>query len=365
MDWDPFEPGEPESKLSTRIGAFCAMLRREHGFRIGLGEAQDALRAVEAAGATNPRRFRAALRTVLCGRADDLEPFERAFDDFFLAPPGQRSGCAPRHSSAAQAVARRTESDAEANGGTWEALLAKYSPLEGRGAAPELAREDVASSLRAAGAFIASVRRGRSRRWRPQERGPRFDLRRTLRTSLHTAGEPVQLKRLGHPLRNPRFVILIDGSRSMSEQGQAILTFAYALVRRTLRARAFTFSTQLREITRDLRRGELPDLGEAWGGGTRIGSTLQYFLRTYGALLGDETVCLIFSDGLDFGEPNVLAAASAELRRRCAALIWLSPNAGLPGYVPETRGMRAVLPSLSALIGVRDLHALARIGGRL
>lgn len=373
MDSARFRRGEAEARLSAQVVEFCALLRREHGFRLGVAETRDALRALDAVGATEQRPFRSGLRAVLCGRYEDLEPFERAFDAFFLTPQGIASDYRPRHSRPDEGeeseepafAVRRREVDQPSEGASWEALLAKYSPAASRGEPPELALHEVGSLLRLASALIASVRLGRSRRWRPLPGGSRFDLRRTLRASLHTGGEPLYLRRLGHPSRNPRFVVLVDGSRSMSEHGARILTFAYALLRRTTRARVFVFSTQIREITRELRRGALPELGEAWGGGTRIGDALRTFVREFGAVLDDDTVSLVFSDGLDFGEPKVLASASAELRRRCAALVWLSPNAGLPGYAPATQGMRAVLPALSALLGSRDLHALVRVGAKL
>jgi len=155
--------------------------------------------------------------------------------------------------------------------------------------------------------------------------------------------------------------MLVDGSRSMAEHAPQILQFAYALVRRTRRARAWVFSTELREITRDLRRAALPDLGESWGGGTRIGSTLHRFLHEHGSSLDDDTLTFVCSDGLDFGEPHALAAAAAQLRRRSAALIWLNPDAGGPGYVPATRGMRAVLPFVNALVSTTELPKLATV----
>src|SRR5689334_13240057 len=56
----------------------------------------------------------------------------------------------------------------------------------------------------------------------------------------------------------------------------AMLEFAYALCRKSNRVRVFTFSTSLLEITRQLRNatpGAIEGLGEASGGGTRIGAT--------------------------------------------------------------------------------------------
>lgn len=304
-------------------------------------------------------RFRAALRTVVCGRYQDIEPFEREFDAFFLGRT-QRPPVVEREVSVVREA--RFEQSAEPS---WEALVAKYSPAAGRSAPPDVSTAGAARYLRAVDALLKNLRLGRTLRWRPHDRGARLDLRRTLRGSLHTAGEPVRVRRLGHPHRNPRILVLVDGSRSMSEHAAGALQFARALVRRTPRAHACVFSTRFRDITSDLRRGILPALGEAWGGGTRIGQALGEAIRAHGALLDDDTLVLVFSDGLDFGAPAELARAAAEIRRRTAGLIWLSPNAGQPRYVPETQGMRAVLPSLTALLAAGDVEGLTRIAKRL
>ncbi|MGH7660011.1 MAG: VWA domain-containing protein [Vulcanimicrobiaceae bacterium] len=342
-----------EARLSEEISRFCATLRRAHGFRIGIGETRDVLRALDVVGTGDERRFRAALRAVICGRYQDIEAFEREFDAFFLGRVVE-----PRAIVAREVAVHSSPS-------TWEALVAKYSPAAGRGAAPDLSPVNDMRYARAVDALLNNLRLGRTRRWRANDAGPRFDLRRTLRLSLHTAGEAVRLRKLSHPRRNPRVLAIIDGSRSMSEHAAGILHFARALVRRTPRAHAFVFSTTLREITGDLRRGVLPVLGDAWGGGTRIGQALRDAVRTHGGLFEENTLALVFSDGLDFGDSVELARAAAEIRRRSAGLVWLSPNAGQPRYLPVTQGMRAVLPSLTALLAASDVEGLARVAKRL
>jgi uncharacterized protein len=344
--------------LSGRVAAFCRYLR-ERGFRIGIGETQDALRAIETTGVEDRALFRAGLRAVVCGKRDEIRIFDQVFEAFFDDRElVEREYTRPTPD--VEAMPLRDDRSQESNP-NWDELVAKYSAAAGRSEPPAISRERSGDLLRSVDALVRTVALGRSRRWKPQERGERFNLRGTLRASLHSGGDPVHLRRLGHPRRNPRFVLLIDGSRSMTEHAERILQFAHALVRRTLRARVYVFSTDLREITRELRKSELPDLGEAWGGGTRIGATLRGFLRVFGTSLNDDTVTLVFSDGLDFGSPGVLAAAAAELRRRCAALVWVNPDTGVPGYVPATRGMRAVLPFIDALVGTTELPRLATI----
>jgi len=182
----------------------------------------------------------------------------------------------------------------------------------------------------------------------------------------------VALRFLGHALRNPRFAVLIDGSRSMSSYGPLMLEFASALVQRSPRASVFVFSTALRSVTSALRRSirqrhhQLADLGDSWGGGTKIGASLRDFVHTYGSRLNDETVVIIYSDGLDVGDMAQLDRAMHEIHSRSAAVVWVNPLAGTSGYAPTAQGMRAALRHVDAFIGLAsaaELAALARHAG--
>jgi uncharacterized protein with von Willebrand factor type A (vWA) domain len=226
----------------------------------------------------------------------------------------------------------------------------------------------------AARRLVAGLRLGRSRRWAVLARGGRFDARRTMRASLQTGGDPIDLRFRGHPLRNPRFALLVDGSRSMSDRTEAFIAFARALCSQTARAGAFFFSTELSDVTRALRArerseaqsGELANLGEAWGGGTRIGASLETFVTTHGArLLSPETLVIIFSDGLDVGDVRRLESAMREIDRRSAGIVWLNPHAATPGYAPTARGMRAALPYVTLFAAAPDAKAFDELAARI
>ncbi|MGC1380877.1 MAG: hypothetical protein WA814_07610, partial [Candidatus Baltobacteraceae bacterium] len=77
------------SALSDAVVAFAGRLRREHAFTIGPAEERDALRALETIAIRERSRVRAALRSVFCGKADEIGPFDRAFDAFFSSAAGQ------------------------------------------------------------------------------------------------------------------------------------------------------------------------------------------------------------------------------------------------------------------------------------
>jgi uncharacterized protein with von Willebrand factor type A (vWA) domain len=150
-----------------------------------------------------------------------------------------------------------------------------------------------------------------------------------------------------------------------------MLQFAYALCRRSQRANAFVFSTGLRQITGALRepgppQRTLPDLGDAWGGGTRIGENLVSFLREYGSrLLSPETLVFIFSDGLDIGDLDRLDRAMRELRARSAGIVWLHPHAGTPNFAPSAGGMRTALRSITTLLPARDTDDFIKLARTL
>jgi uncharacterized protein with von Willebrand factor type A (vWA) domain len=381
--------------LTSAVLTFAASLRGEHGFSVASGQAYDALRAVESVGVSNRSRVRAALRTVLCSSAEEVARFDGLFESFFSSAtagvaqpehaqrtradrgqerPEPQETLRPRapesreQDEAREFGAARTslEPESETLAQAWMAMHARYSPFAAKADVASIPREGLDAAQVQANRLVASLHLGRSLRWSPQPHGRRLDLRRTLRESLRTGGDPVLLRRLGHPLRNPRFVVLLDGSRSMAEHAGTMLQYAFALCRRTRRASAFIFSTQLRDVSRELReagrRGtyRIEDLGEAWGGGTRIGASLRAFVRQFGASLSDETFVVVFSDGLDVGETAELASAMREIRRRCAAIAWINPHAGEPGYAPSARGMQTAMPYVDVFAALGDAGALAR-----
>ena len=382
--------------LSRNVVAFAARLR-EHDFGIVPGQTYDALRALDSLGLRERTRVRAALRTVLCSRPEEVEAFDELFDAFFAnEPPGIAQ---PQHARRTRADANefppdesapaapqkpqsRPDEDAgapaeaafeaqeESLAQAWMSMHARYSPAAAARDVAEIPQEGLDAAQVRANELVTRIRLGRSLRWKPQAHGARFDLRRTLRASLHTGGDAIVLHRLGHPLRNPRFVVLLDGSRSMEPYAGPMLPFALALCRRTRRADAFLFSTELRDVTCDLRdaalRGSyrLAGLGEAWGGGTRIGANLNAFVRRFGSRLTSQTFVIIFSDGLDVGEIPELERAMREIGRRSAAIAWINPHAGEPGYAPSVRGMQAALPYVDIFAGPDDLHVLAGLARR-
>jgi uncharacterized protein len=380
--------------LTAKIAEFCRRLRTYHHFTIGPREMQEAVRAVEIAGVRERVRVASALRAVCCSRMKEREIFDRAFADFFNAQPigieqprharerktrpdtskrrENREGtpaagpqpAAPADENNAGTVPAATSAESLGPARAWELRRARYSPAPAQAETMTFDGEGFAEAVACAQRLVSALRLVRSPRWRPAHDGARFDLRRTLHASLRTGGDIIEPHFLGHPPRHPSFVVLLDASRSMSEYAPRMLAFARALCRRTRRAGVFLFSTSLREVTRELRNTgsmsayRLEGLGEAWGGGTRIGASLAQCLRKHGGRLNDRTYVILISDGLDVGEISLLRRAIAQISRRCAGVAWLNPHAAASGFVPAAGGMRAALPFVTLVSSLDELTAL-------
>src|SRR5205085_7203312 len=145
----------------------------------------------------------------------------------------------------------------------------------------------------------------RSRR-RHAARAGELDLRRTLRQSFRTGGDPVARRYRARVRRPRRLVFVVDVSRSMSPYARGLLVFAHAALRADPRWEAFCFGTRLTRLTRALATTDpdeaLRQASEAaldWDGGTRIGASIRTFLDRYGhAGLARGGVVVVCSDAL-------------------------------------------------------------------
>ena len=205
-----------------------------------------------------------------------------------------------------------------------------------------------------------------SRRYRPSPYGRRFDQRRTLRASLRTQGEPFRRAWRDRRRRVRPLVLILDVSGSMSAYSRALMQFGFAAMRAGRRVEVFCFGTRLTRVTRALARSEpdeaLREVAAAvvdWNGGTRIGASLKELLdrwSQHAAMRG--AVVVLCSDGLERGEPALLAAQVARLSRLAHRLIWVNPLKGSPRYEPLARGMAAALPHVDVFLAGHNLESL-------
>ena len=216
----------------------------------------------------------------------------------------------------------------------------------------------------------------RTRRYRPARDGKRPDLRRTLRLARRSGGEAIRFARRAPRVRPRRLVVLCDISGSMEPYARALLMLLYVLNGAQAgssqsgggqnRPEVFSFATRLTRLTPALAAASpdtmLAKAGEAapdWSGGTRIGAAVKEFNDRYGSRgLARGAVVLIISDGWETGDPALLGAQMARLRRMAHRIVWANPRTQSPRYRPEVGGMAAAWPYCDAVVSAHNLDAL-------
>ena len=99
-----------------------------------------------------------------------------------------------------------------------------------------------------------------------------------------------------------------------------------------------------------------------WSSGTKIGECLKAFNEKYAkSVLNGSSTVIILSDGLDTGEPEVLARETKRINRRTRRLVWLNPLKGMKGYQPIQKGMSAALPQVHEFRSAHNLDSLLEL----
>ncbi|RIK15223.1 MAG: CoxE [Acidobacteria bacterium] len=203
-----------------------------------------------------------------------------------------------------------------------------------------------------------------SRRMRPDPRGRRIALRRTLAQARRTGHELIFLARESRRRRPRRIVLVCDVSQSMQQVAAAHLHLMRALARQR-RAEVFAFSTGLTRLTTTLRESTPEEALSAAAdqvadrlGGTRISTSLRSLMDSHHGELLRGAVVVIASDGWDSDPPQQMAATMARLRRRAHTVVWLNPRAAAPDFVPGAGALVAALPHCDLMLPAHSFACL-------
>jgi uncharacterized protein len=362
----------------ARLVGFGRLLRRR-GLPVGTGRILTFCRAVAALDRLDRRGVYWAGRVAMVARKEDLAAYDAAFDDWFPAQTNdvmaEIAGWVPQ-TPVPQGIEvlfdegfqeeRWEPSEGAADGEAPIGVLASGAEMLRAKSFDELSEAERLQAHHIIRALAVHLPHRRSRRYRPSPYGRRFDLRRTLRASLRTQGEPFRRAWRTRRVRARPLVLILDVSGSMSAYSRALMQFGFAAMRAGRRVEVFCFGTRLTRVTRALARTE-PDeaLREVaatvvdWNGGTRIGASLKELLDRWSqhvAMRG--AVVVLCSDGLERGDPALLAAQVARLSRLAHRLIWVNPLKGSPRYEPLARGMAAAIPHLDVFVAGHNLASL-------
>jgi uncharacterized protein len=353
---------------------------RATGLRVGTGQVLSFCQGLSHLDPTDLRDLYWSGRACLVSHRDDLAAYDDAFGRYFLgeaasrlvaqqdgAPAVDSSDARPLDALAPVAGGERRPSAEDVGQAASEAELLRAKNFA------ECDPDELAAIGRLMTGLVVGTPTRKTRRTERARKGARPDLRRALRTHVRHGGAVVHIPRR-RPRVQPRpLVLLLDVSGSMSSYSRALLQFAYAVAQGPGRVEVFCFGTRLTRVSGALARRD-PDeaLRRAaetvvdWQGGTRIGESIREYLRTWawrGGYRGG--VVVICSDGLERGDPEVLAAAMARLARLTSRVFWVNPLKSGPTYEPTARGMRAALPHIDLLVSGHNLASLTGLGAVL
>ena len=390
------EGGPAGVEALASLVTFGRELRRR-GLPVGTGRILTFLRAVVALGLTDRTSLYWAGRVSMIGRWEDLAEYDVAFEDWYLSmrPEGELTIELDLPTLARPGIDWGEQPDdlevrAGGTAAEWHGLDdADEGPEPGEETAirivasavevlrsksfadlSEEERDEVGRLIRA---LAIALPQQRMRRTRPSAKGARFDVRRTLRRSLRTRGEPFERAWRDRRVRGRPLVLILDVSGSMSPYARALVQFGYAAMAAGRRVEVFCFGTRLTRVTRTLRTKDpdraLREIGRVvadWEGGTRIGESLKSLLDGWSqraALRG--AVVVLCSDGLERGDPELLRAQMGRLGRLAHKVVWVNPLKGSPRYEPLARGMAAALPSVDVFLSGHNLESLTELSRTL
>jgi uncharacterized protein len=359
-------------QLTPLLTGFAAALRAA-GLPVGTGEVLAQVAALTELDPADLDDLYWSARVTLVHRRQDIRLYDDVFRQFFLGIAGHSPAAPPPLAVAGSAVIpafdperRSPSTDSPAALGLSASAVEVLRAKDFAACTPE-----ELATLRAITVVPPSRRTRRYARAPSGTRlsGARLDVRRILRESLRTGGEPGPPRwRRRRVLPRP-LVFLLDISGSMADYSRALLQFAWRMPART---EVFCFGTRLTRVSPALaRRGADDAIAAAartafdWDAGTRIGGSVSSFVRQWARRgLCRRGIVVICSDGLDRGSPGELATALADLRRLCFRVVWVSPHRITgPGGLPV--GLTAARPHIDLLTSGATLRDLQRLAARL
>lgn len=384
-------PDQPQPADETETGklaeniAYFARALRAAGLPVGPAAIVDAVEAVEAARIGTREDFYWTLHAVFVTRREHMVVFDQAFRLFWrrraliekliaqMSPssPGKgKDEDKPQPGASRVAEALRPPGEKPPPEESEEIFSARLTMSDREVLRSRDFAQMTAAEIARAKRLIAQLRlpaeEVATRRFRPDPRGARIDLRRTFRRSMRTGGAAIDLAFASRATRHPPIVALVDVSGSMAEYSRLFLHFLHAIAEKRRRVHSFVFATRLTNVTRELTKRD-PDEALAlagkrvndWEGGTRIATALRDFNRLWSRrVLSQGAVVLLFTDGLERDLGADLAFEMDRLKRSCRRLVWLNPLLRFDAFEARASGIRAMLPHVHEFRAIHNLRAM-------
>jgi uncharacterized protein with von Willebrand factor type A (vWA) domain len=363
--------------LPAVTGAFGRRLRNA-GLAVTPQRAAEFARALDLVKPVSRRRLYWTARAVFVSDSAQVKAFDRVFFSVFggersFDPDEVRTASSddqPPKSASGDSSSVRTADTGDDEPARIEIPLTVASDEErlARKSFDALEPHELAQLYRLMSRLELATPIRRTRRY-DRGHGRRIDMRRTLRGSLRTAGDPIELARRHRRTSRRRLVMLCDISGSMEPYARAYLQFLASAAGSGPNAEAFVFATRLTRLTRALgsRHPEraieraaaaAPD----WSSGTRIGDALKTFNDRHGRRgMARGAVVVILSDGWERGDPALVSREMERLSRLAHRIVWVNPRVGASAFSVKAGGMVAALPHCDAFVSGHSFEALGEV----
>ena len=325
---------------------------RKSGKEVGVSESIDAVSALNLIDIIDLELFKAILNATLI--KDNAARFEIS-----VKPSEEKLGGPSndliRRDQFASIVTLGAESPIEET-----KLTNLYSPLETTQTQPDARDRTMVTNRKVwqdgLRRFVQSIATLESHR-KMQETSGSVNIRRTIRMDARRAGESALLVRTSERINKAKVVLLCDVSGSMMRAVTFISNLAYWTKRSMPKSEIFLFSTRITRVTKYADKlgssrfeSFISRFGKGYGGGTRIGQCFDQLIRRYGNMLDKKTTTVIFSDGWDIGEIDLLDSKMRELSVKCHKVVWINPLLEEVDYLPESMGIQTALPYIDSFL---------------
>jgi uncharacterized protein with von Willebrand factor type A (vWA) domain len=368
----PVSVNEKAAEVPERLTVGFISLLRSLGLQVPIGSAIVFQQALGKVGIGKRESVYWAGRSTLITDPEDLPVYEYGFRVFWEGITDALEERIPSYQRVAlvtdDGIGTEEELSEASNEGR-DVINLRYSPSEvlwekdfGLYTSEEL---NEAYELMKRMTLLGGIRQSR-RKISSKKKSQYPDLRRTIKSSLRTDGEPIRQRFLEVGERQRRVVFLLDVSGSMEAYSRALLRFVQAAVVGRRQVEAFTLGTRLTRITRELSSRNLDQAVSAssnavqdWSGGTQLGETLRSFNIEWGQRgVARGSTVIILSDGWDRGDASVMSEQMHRLKKVSYKIIWVNPLKASPGYDPLAQGMAAALPYIDQFVEGHSLNSL-------
>lgn len=184
-----------------------------------------------------------------------------------------------------------------------------------------------------------------------------LDLKYLIKNKFVKGDELVRLYYRYLKKEKSKVVFLCDVSKSMDLYSRFILSFIRQLPQIFDHCNTYFFNTELHEVENPESWKEVSGL---WAGGTRIGYSFNEWIEKRPDWFDKKTKIIIYSDGWDTGDLDLLDKSMYKMQQLAAKIIWLNPVIK-DGNDIQASGMNIAKPHIGILAPVYNVKTLKEL----